>query len=135
MLDAPSSEVPIKRKRGRPRKQPLANGAAVAPKAAPPAFTSIDDPEIQSRLRILIRLAKEQDYLTYDDLNEALPMDCLDPDLIEQISNSATREAASAGHSAAQNPHRRTKRSGNRHRRLRMARQRDQAARRGPQQV
>ena len=36
-------------------------------------------------MRGLVRQAKEQDYLTYDDLNEALPMDCLDPDLIEQI--------------------------------------------------
>ena len=36
-------------------------------------------------MRDLVRLAKEQDYLTFDDLNEALPVDCIDPDVIEQI--------------------------------------------------
>ena len=29
--------------------------------------------DIQARLRELIKLAKEQGYLTFDDLNEALP--------------------------------------------------------------
>jgi len=29
--------------------------------------------EIQARIRELIKLAKEQGYLTFDDLNEALP--------------------------------------------------------------
>jgi len=86
MLDTSTSELPVKKKRGRPRKHPLTAGAD-APIAPTPAelYSSIDHPEIQARLRILIRLAKEQDYLTYDDLNEALPMDCLDPDLIEQV--------------------------------------------------
>ena len=48
-------------------------------------YDSIDHPDIQARLRQIIRLAKEQDYLTYDDLNEALPMECLDPDVLEQV--------------------------------------------------
>jgi RNA polymerase primary sigma factor len=86
MLDTPTSDLPVKRKRGRPRKHPLPAGAdASSPSAATERYQSIDHPEIQARLRALIRVAKEQDYLTYDDLNEALPMDCLDPDLIEQI--------------------------------------------------
>jgi RNA polymerase primary sigma factor len=90
MLDSPSSEMPVKRKRGRPRKHPLPQhgptGAATAAKiSAKERYSSIEHPEIQARLRALVRQAKEQEYLTYDDLNEALPMDCLDPDLIEQI--------------------------------------------------
>ena len=90
MLDSPSSEMPVKRKRGRPRKHPLPqhgpSGAGVAAKIpAKERYSSIEHPEIQARLRALVRQAKEQEYLTYDDLNEALPMDCLDPDLIEQI--------------------------------------------------
>ena len=35
----------------------------------------IDSPQIQEKLRHLIKLAKEQDYLTYDDINEALEND------------------------------------------------------------
>ena len=87
MLDTSTSELSLKRKRGRPRKHTPSTDCAAAPVASvsPEEYDSIDHPEIQARLRTLIRLAKEQDYLTYDDLNEALPMDCLNPDLIEQV--------------------------------------------------
>jgi RNA polymerase primary sigma factor len=45
----------------------------------------IDTPEIQEKIRDLIKLAKEQDYLTYDDINEVLPNDLVDPDDVEAI--------------------------------------------------
>ena len=35
---------------------------------------------LQEKVRELIKLAKEQGYLTYDDLNEALPESVNDPD-------------------------------------------------------
>ena len=38
-----------------------------------PAISVLDQPEVQEKLRELIKLAKEQGYLTFDDLNEALP--------------------------------------------------------------
>ncbi len=52
--------------------------------ALPPDAT-IDSPEVQSKIRELIRLAKEQSYVTYDDLNETLPCDIISPDLVEEI--------------------------------------------------
>ncbi len=45
----------------------------------------IDQPDVQEKLRELIRLAKEQGYLTFDDLNEALPEQFNDPDEMETI--------------------------------------------------
>ena len=39
----------------------------------------------QARIRELIKLAKEQGYLTFDDLNEALPPDLTDPDELDLI--------------------------------------------------
>jgi RNA polymerase primary sigma factor len=39
----------------------------------------------QVRIRELIKLAKEQGYLTFDDLNEALPPDLTDPDELDLI--------------------------------------------------
>ncbi|MBV8279754.1 MAG: RNA polymerase sigma factor region1.1 domain-containing protein, partial [Verrucomicrobia bacterium] len=36
--------------------------------------------DLQERLRELVKLAKEQGYLTYDDINEALPEGMADPD-------------------------------------------------------
>jgi RNA polymerase primary sigma factor len=41
--------------------------------------------DLQERLRELVKLAKEQGYLTYDDIHEALPEGMADPDEMEQI--------------------------------------------------
>jgi len=41
--------------------------------------------ELQSRIRELIKLAKEQGYLTFDDLNEALPEGITDADELDVI--------------------------------------------------
>ncbi len=46
---------------------------------------NVDSPEIQEKIRGLIKLAKEQDYITFDDLNEALPANANEPNLIEAI--------------------------------------------------
>lgn len=45
----------------------------------------IDTPEIQEKIRELIKLAKEQGYLTFDDINDALPNDIVDPQDFESI--------------------------------------------------
>jgi RNA polymerase primary sigma factor len=45
----------------------------------------IDTPEIQEKIRELIKLAKEQDYLTFDDINDILPNDLVDPEDVEAI--------------------------------------------------
>ncbi|MEI6607028.1 MAG: sigma-70 family RNA polymerase sigma factor, partial [Verrucomicrobiota bacterium] len=52
---------------------------------AAPVKRRIDTPEIQEKIRELIKLAKEQDYLTYDDINEILPNDLVDPEDVEAI--------------------------------------------------
>ncbi|MEY2440377.1 MAG: polymerase primary sigma factor, partial [Verrucomicrobiota bacterium] len=49
----------------------------------PPAKQSED--ELQARIRELIKLAKEQGYLTFDDLNEALPDSMTDADDLDAI--------------------------------------------------
>jgi RNA polymerase primary sigma factor len=41
--------------------------------------------EVQNRIRELIKLAKEQGYLTFDDLNEALPQGVTDADELDLI--------------------------------------------------
>ncbi len=82
--DPPSPEASAtepaatKRGRGRPRKD-----AASEPDS--PVDYTIDSPEIQFKLRELIKLAKEQSHITYDDLNEALPNDLISPDVVEEI--------------------------------------------------
>ena len=61
------------------KKAPAKKAAKKAPKSR------IDTPEIQEKIRELIKLAKEQDYLTYDDINEVLPNDLVDPADVEAI--------------------------------------------------
>ena len=96
----PVQEV-AQRRRGRPRKAaaPAAPEASVTsekrrrgrpPKSGTkaPVGVMLDDinlPEIQNCLRELIRTAKEQDHLTWDDLNEALPQAGVTPDLMDEI--------------------------------------------------
>ncbi|HEV2096360.1 MAG TPA: RNA polymerase sigma factor RpoD [Chthoniobacterales bacterium] len=41
--------------------------------------------DVQARIRELIKLAKEQGYLTFDDLNEALPAEVTDADELDAI--------------------------------------------------
>ncbi len=74
----------------KPAKAAAAAAAAPAPvakakKAAKGEKRRIDTPEIQEKIRELIKLAKEQEYLTYVDINEILPNDLVDPDDVEAI--------------------------------------------------
>ncbi|WP_304944980.1 RNA polymerase sigma factor RpoD [Verrucomicrobium sp. BvORR034] len=99
--------TPHRRRRGRPRKHPLPDGSTPPPPAPvqvngkrrrgrppkssrpaeppPPQHDDINAPEIQEKLRYLIRLAKEQDYLTFDDFNESLPNGFVTPELMDEI--------------------------------------------------
>ncbi len=45
----------------------------------------IDSPEIQQKLRELIKLAKEQEYLTFDDINDALPANIVDAETLDRL--------------------------------------------------
>ena len=63
-----------------PRKSDRASAAAT-----PAHRSGLDHPEIQDKIRDLIKLAKEQGYLTFDDLNEALPDSVNDPEEMEAI--------------------------------------------------
>jgi RNA polymerase primary sigma factor len=59
---------------------PLPEAAEVAPASV--LYSAID---VQNRIRELIKLAKEQGYLTFDDLNEALPEGVTDADELDLI--------------------------------------------------
>ncbi|HYJ03936.1 MAG TPA: RNA polymerase sigma factor RpoD [Chthoniobacterales bacterium] len=96
---------PAKAKREKPRRKP-AKGAARksfssrknssrAPQVAkelngadasdPDEMMPAAAGDVQTRIRELIKLAKEQGYLTFDDLNEALPADISDADELDAI--------------------------------------------------
>jgi RNA polymerase primary sigma factor len=49
-----------------------------------PADPALD---LQERVRDMVKLAKEQGYVTYDDINEALPENMADPEEMEQLIN------------------------------------------------
>ena len=81
--------LPVKRGRGRPRKLPVPTENNSRPRGVNVPFKgeiySVDSPEVQSKLRDLVRLAKEQGHITFDDLNDALPDGYISPDTMEEI--------------------------------------------------
>jgi RNA polymerase primary sigma factor len=90
-----SGVLPVKRGRGRPPGKRTLNRAANKHEAAGNsnheiAGTNGDAPsaaasQTQARIRDLIKLAKEQGYLTFEDLNEALPPELTDADELDVI--------------------------------------------------
>jgi len=76
----PKRVTSLVKKRRRPQAPPVTatNGSPVSP-------LSISEDELQVRIRELIKLAKEQGYLTFDDLNEALPDAMTDADDLDAI--------------------------------------------------
>ncbi|MBA3963728.1 MAG: RNA polymerase sigma factor RpoD [Chthoniobacterales bacterium] len=93
----PSSQPPgAKRGRGRPPRKSSAKtrsekaGATLAALQhdAPGgngALATEGASQTHARIRELIKLAKEQGYLTFEDLNEALPAELTDPDELDHI--------------------------------------------------
>jgi len=72
---------PVKRRRGRPPK----NGYDGITQFVVTTHDDIHSPEVQARLRQLIRTAREHDHLTLDDINEALPSGFVTPDLMDAL--------------------------------------------------
>ncbi len=68
-----------------PAKSRRKAAAEATPQPALPRVVNIDSPELQEKIRELIKLAKEQGYITFDDLNEALPDSVNEPDEMEAI--------------------------------------------------
>ena len=74
----------LKAKR-RPASPQHKNGSLPEPREQMAASRLYSAIELQSRIRELIKLAKEQGYLTFDDLNEALPEGITDADELDLI--------------------------------------------------
>jgi RNA polymerase primary sigma factor len=81
-VDRPTARKP-KRQRLEKRGRGKATALGTQRASANPLLQSEED--IQARIRELIKLAKEQGYLTFDDLNEALPEGVTDPEDIDAI--------------------------------------------------
>jgi RNA polymerase primary sigma factor len=60
--------------------QPAAAAVAVAHQPA-----SLDSPLIAEKVKELLRIAQDQGYLTYDDINDALPDDFVTPEILDSI--------------------------------------------------
>ena len=73
--------LPVKRGRGRPPKY-LQSQRAAGPSVT---HSDINSSEVQSRLRMLIRLAREQGHLSWDDLNDTLPSGFVTADLMDEL--------------------------------------------------
>ena len=87
-VEAKAAKQPAAKADAKAVKHPAKGQAAAAPATpAQPVVFNVDAPEMAEKLRELIKLAKEQGYLTFDDLNEALPDSVNEPDEMEAILN------------------------------------------------
>jgi len=81
---------PVRRGRGRPPRVPRAPlpspGAPLTAAQQPPGLIkSQAGVDLTQKVKDLLRLAKEQGHLTYDDLNDALPDDVVTPADLDQV--------------------------------------------------
>ena len=92
--------IKLSKPRGRPPRHKTRSAEVVEPRLAKekrnarkvkaldenaPAWAAQPVADVQVRIRELIKLAKEQGYLTFDDLNEALPENVTDADELDAI--------------------------------------------------
>jgi RNA polymerase primary sigma factor len=67
------------------------NGGLKPPQPAAPTITTahemltVDSPVIAEKIKELLRLSQDQGYLTYDDINDALPDDIVTPEILDAI--------------------------------------------------
>ncbi|MEY2483843.1 MAG: polymerase primary sigma factor [Verrucomicrobiota bacterium] len=83
-IKAPARKKPTATKKTRSSSKPSQSNGADYP-GAEEILPVTAGGDVQSRIRELIKLAKEQGYLTFDDLNEALPADISDADELDAI--------------------------------------------------
>ena len=86
-LDVPT---PPQRRRGRPRKQArsevsLANSTLAEVQQMLGPITSQAGMDLTEKVKDLIRLAKDQGHLSYEDVNDALPDELVTPDDLDQV--------------------------------------------------
>ena len=84
--DQPSAAAPERRKRGRPAQAdspPLQTAINAQPAAKPAKIPAVLD--LTEKAKELIRLAREQGHLTYEDVNDALSEDVVTPDDLDRI--------------------------------------------------
>ena len=77
------SNAPDKKRAG--KKAKTSTAADIAPIKGDKKLLTINTPEIKQKIRELIKLAKEQEYLTYDDINEVLPPGAVDAETLDEI--------------------------------------------------
>ena len=80
-----AKKAPAKKAATKATKAETSTKEAEAPAKKAAGKRRIDTPEIQEKIRELIKLAKEQEYLTFDDINEILPNDLVEPSDVEAI--------------------------------------------------
>jgi RNA polymerase primary sigma factor len=71
------------RRRVAVRSQPGTAAAAVEPPAL--LLQNVSDPALSEKIKELVRLAREQGHLTYNDLNEVLPESAATPEILDEV--------------------------------------------------
>ncbi len=82
---APGSTGRSRRRKSSERHPRLSARASTLTKAQEPAAEQLSALEIPQKIKELVRLAQEQGYLTYSDINDALPDSLIGPEELDDI--------------------------------------------------
>ena len=63
----------------------MAGASPAAPTGLPAGMVTVESPVIVEKIKDLLRIAQDQGYLTYDDINDALPDEVVTPEVLDAI--------------------------------------------------
>ena len=81
----PGNNLSLKRGRQRLDQHVEPRTESAADQTLHPVSQNGSNPALSERIKELVRLAREQGHLTYNDLNEALPENAMTPEMLEEI--------------------------------------------------
>ncbi len=81
----PKTEAPVTKAKEKAKKSPKNAPTTDASGSTPDVKIEISRAERNSKINELVKIAREQGYLTYDDINEAIPESVLSPEEFEGI--------------------------------------------------
>jgi RNA polymerase primary sigma factor len=81
----PGASSSLKKGRRHAGAHPDSHAEPVAIQQLQPAFQNSSDPVLSEKIKELVRLAREQGHLTYNDINEALPENTVTPEILDEV--------------------------------------------------
>ncbi len=81
----PAANSPLKKGERRAVSRPRRPAGSATTKLSIPALLNGSDPALSEKIKELVRIAQEQGQLTYNDINEVLPEESVNPEILDEV--------------------------------------------------